>query len=91
MQLTSIIAIFGLFWVVSAFLMLPIGIRTPDETEEVLVPGQATSAPVNFRPGRLVLRATILSFVLFGLFYANYVQGWITADDINIVATRQAN
>ncbi|MGE4430668.1 MAG: DUF1467 family protein [Sphingobium sp.] len=90
MQLTSIIAIYGLFWVVSAFLMLPIGIRTPDETGEALVPGQATSAPVNFRPGRLILRATILSLVLCGLFYANYVQGWITADDINIVASHKA-
>lgn len=90
MQLTSIIAIYGLFWVVSAFLMLPVGIRTPDETGEVLVPGQATSAPSNFRPGRVALMATALSLVLFGLFYANYVQGWITTDDINIVAGRKA-
>ena len=85
MQLTSILAIYLLFWVVSAFLLLPIGVRTPDETGEALVPGQATSAPSNFRPRRLALMATALSLVLFGLFYANYVEGWITVDDINIV------
>jgi len=86
MKITSIIAIYALFWVMSAFLLLPIGVRTPDETGEALVPGQATSAPTNFRPGRILLRATLLSFVLFGLFYANYVQGWITAEDIDFIS-----
>lgn len=84
MQLTSIIAIYALFWVISAFLMLPVGIRTPDETGEKLVPGQADSAPSNFRPRRLMLYATILSILLFGLFYFNYRYGWITVHDIDI-------
>ena len=26
------------------------------------------------------IRATILSAVLFGLYYANYVEGWVTVD-----------
>jgi hypothetical protein len=29
-------------------------------------------------------RATLLSLVLFGLYYLNYVQGWITLKDIDI-------
>jgi len=86
MKPTSIIAIYALFWVMSAFLMLPIGVRTPDETGEKLVPGQATSAPSNFRPSRILLGATALSLVLFGLFYLNYVQGWITVDDVNFLS-----
>ncbi|MGE4411179.1 MAG: DUF1467 family protein [Sphingomonadales bacterium] len=86
MQITSIIAIYALFWVMSAFLMLPVGIRTPDETGEQILSGQAESAPSNFRPGRLILRATLLSILLFGLFYLNYQQGWITVRDIDIAA-----
>jgi len=49
------------------------------------VPGQADSAPVNFRPGKLMLRATIIAAVCTGLFVANYTQGWITVADIDIL------
>ena len=80
----AIVAIYFLFWVMSAFIVLPIGIRTPDETGEALIPGQAESAPSNYRPLRVVLAATALSSVLFGLFYANYVNGWVSAEDLNI-------
>ena len=45
MNLYAIVAIYFLFWVMSAFFVLPFGIRTPDETGEELVPGQASSAP----------------------------------------------
>jgi predicted secreted protein len=44
--------------------------------------GQADSAPSNFRPGRVMLRATILSAVLFGLYYANYVEGWVKLEQL---------
>lgn len=84
MNLFAIVAIYFLFWVMSVFLVLPFGIRTPDETGEELVPGQADSAPGNYRPLRMLLSATALSIVLFGLFYANYVNGWVTPEDINI-------
>lgn len=85
MQITSIIAIYALFWVMSAFVLLPFGIRTPNETGDSLVPGQADSAPVNFRPGRLAMRATILAAVLTAFFVANYSQGWITVQDIDLL------
>ncbi|WP_137679333.1 DUF1467 family protein [Aurantiacibacter suaedae] len=84
MQLTSIIAIYGLFWVMSAFLMLPFGVKTADEAGIEKVPGQADSAPANFRGWRVVWRATILAAVLCGLFVANYVQEWVVLEDINL-------
>lgn len=84
MHWSSLLAIYLLFWVMCAFMLLPFGVRTPDETGEELVKGQATSAPSNFRPGRVALRATFLAALLCGLYYANYVNGWITTDDINI-------
>jgi predicted secreted protein len=77
MSWTSIIAIYVLFWVLSAFVILPIGVKTHDELGLVKTPGQADSAPGNFRPGTILIRTTLLSAALFGLFYANYVYGWI--------------
>ena len=82
MNAYSILAIYFLFWVMSGFIVLPFGLRTPDETGEALMKGQADSAPSNFRPGRVILRATILATILFALYYANYVQGWVTMDGI---------
>ncbi|WP_338245085.1 DUF1467 family protein [Aurantiacibacter hainanensis] len=85
MKITSIVAIYALFWVMSAFLLLPFGVKTPDEAGVEKVPGQAESAPVNFRPGRVALRATVLSAALTALFVANYTQGWITIADIDLI------
>ncbi|WP_144095066.1 DUF1467 family protein [Croceicoccus sediminis] len=85
MQWTSVLAIYLLFWVMSAFIVMPFGIRTHREAGEELIPGQADSAPSNFRPGRVAIRATVLAAVLCAIFYANYVNGWITASDINFM------
>ncbi|WP_206241046.1 DUF1467 family protein [Novosphingobium terrae] len=85
MRWTSILAIYLLFWVMSAFLVMPFGIRTHEEQGEELVKGQATSAPANFRPKRVALRATLLSAVVFGLFYANLHYGWVTIDDVSVI------
>lgn len=84
MQWTSVVAIYALVWVLSAFLVMPFGLRTPDEVDgHVVEEGHANSAPVNFRPGKIALRATILAAVLFGLFYLNYVYDWIQIGDLN--------
>jgi predicted secreted protein len=85
MGITSILAIYFLFWVMSAFIMLPIGVRTADEAGVEKVPGQADSAPVNFRPGRLALRATVIAAVLTAAFIANFTYGWVTAADIDFL------
>ena len=85
MEWTSVIAIYGLFWVMSGFVCLPLGIKTHDEAGVAKVPGQADSAPANFRPGRVVLRATVLAAVLTGLYVLNYVQGWLTLDGLGLV------
>ena len=84
MKWTSVLAIYALFWVLSAFLMLPFGVKTHDEAGIAKVPGQADSAPADFRPGRVALRATVLAALLCGLYVANYVYGWIGAEDLNL-------
>ena len=87
MKWTSVLAIYALLWVLSAFLMLPFGVKTHDEAGIDKVPGQADSAPANFRPGRVAARATVLAAVLCGLYVANYSYGWIGAEDLNLFGT----
>ena len=84
MKWTSILAIMLLFWVMSAFFVMPFGVRTHDEEQAELVPGQVSSAPVNFRPGLIAKRATVLAAVLFGLYYANYVNGWLGVELLDV-------
>ena len=84
MRWTSIVAIYTLFWAFSVFLVLPFGVRTSAEAGVEHVPGQAESAPHEFAVVRLALRVTIVATVLFGLYYANYVFGWVTPDMINL-------
>ena len=80
MKLSSALAIYLLFLVSSAFLVLPFGVRTHEEAGAERVPGQADSAPHVFEPRKVAVRALVLSVVGFGLFYANYVNGWIDAN-----------
>lgn len=84
MQITSIIAIYALVWVMTAFVMLPFGIQTHDEAGIPKVPGQADSAPANFQPKRLVLRATIVAALLTAIWVLNYIYGWVGTDAINV-------
>ena len=83
MKVTSILAIFVLFWTLSLFLVLPWGVRTSEEAGVEKLPGQADSAPHDFRFGRVALRTTIVATILFGLYYANYVNGWIGVDSLD--------
>ena len=83
MKVTSMIAIYALFWVVSAFILLPFGVKTHDEAGIPKIPGQADSAPANFQPGKVAFRATLLSAVLCGLYIANYFNGWVGSQALN--------
>ena len=77
MRFQSALAIYALFWVMSFFLVIPFGVRTDDEAGVERLPGHADSAPHRFSFGTAAFRATVLSALLFGLFYLNYVYGWI--------------
>lgn len=49
MALFSIFAIYFIIWWLTLFLVLPLGLRTQAEADEV-VPGTVESAPARFRP-----------------------------------------
>lgn len=83
MKFTSALAIFALFWALSLFFVLPFRLKS-GEGPEAYVPGQAAGAPPRFSFGRTCLWTTIVAVILFGLFYLNYVAGWISYDMLDL-------
>jgi predicted secreted protein len=83
MQLSSILAIYFLFFAFSAFLLLPFGVRTDDEAGTTKVPGQADSAPHRFDVKRHLVKAALVGAILFAIYYANWTFSWITPDDLD--------
>ncbi|CAN5519845.1 hypothetical protein BH09PSE4_BH09PSE4_10760 [soil metagenome] len=84
MKWTSALAIYILFWAFSVFLVLPWGVRTHEEAGVERVAGQADSAPHEFPAGKIALRVTAVATILFGLFYLNYVFGWIEPSMLDV-------
>ena len=83
MKLTSIVAIYFLFFAFSAFVLLPFGVRTDEEAGTPKVPGQAESAPHRFNLKRHLIKAVVVSAILFGIYYADWTYGWITPDALD--------
>ena len=83
MKLTSIIAIYLLFFAGSAFVLLPFGVRTTEEVGGEKIPGQADSAPHRFDVKRHFAKAAIVAAILFAIYYANWTFGWVTPDDLD--------
>jgi predicted secreted protein len=80
MRWQSALAVFFLFWVAAAFILLPFGVKTDEEVGAAKVAGQADSAPHRFDIRRHLLRSTVLAVAAFSLYYLNYVNGWLTVD-----------
>ena len=83
MQIGSILAIYFLFFAGCAFFLLPFGVRTDEEVGAEKVAGQADSAPHRFDLARHLVKAALLAALLFGLYYANWHYGWVTAEDLD--------
>ncbi|WP_205480718.1 DUF1467 family protein [Sphingomonas arenae] len=83
MSWQAALAIYFLFFVGVAFLLLPFGVRTDEEVGAPRVPGQAESAPHRFDLRKHLLRSALVAAVVFALYYLNYVNGWITAEDLD--------
>ncbi|MGN6589989.1 MAG: DUF1467 family protein [Sphingomicrobium sp.] len=88
MAFTSIVAIYFLFFALSAFILLPFGVRTDEEAGTPKVAGQAESAPHRFDIRRHLVKAAILAVVLFAIYYANWTYGWVTPDDLDFYHPR---
>jgi len=78
MSLSLSLAIYFIIWWLVLFTVLPIGVTTQGEENEV-VPGTPESAPIAPQLGRKFLITTLVSAIIFGIFY-----GLVAYDVINI-------
>lgn len=84
MTIAAAVAIYFIIWWLTLFAILPFGIRSQLEAGEV-VPGSEAGAPAHPGLAMKVVWTTLVSAVLFGLYYANYVTGYITLEDLPAV------
>lgn len=72
MSWISAAAIYFIIWWVVLFVALPFGLRTQDEDQDVTL-GTVPSAPRGPHVARALLRTTIVSALIFALFYVAVV------------------
>jgi predicted secreted protein len=78
---TTALAIYFLIWWIVLFAVLPWGVRSQHESGEIPA-GTDPGAPAIPRLVWKLIWTTLVSGVVFGLFYANFVYRWITLDDL---------
>ena len=88
MKFSSILALYPLFWSLCLFFVLPFRLRSSVDPD-VAVPGQMNGAPPRFSLVRTAIWTTWVSIVLFGLYYLNYVYGWIGPQALDFFTARR--
>lgn len=73
MQWTSALAIYLLFWVMTAFFVLPFHGRRADETASPIA-GSDPGAPAAFPVSTIIKQTTAVATVAFAAYYLFYVQ-----------------
>lgn len=74
MDLVGGVVAFIIIWVLVLFMVLPFGVRHPEEVEEGHMPG----APDNPRIGRKFAATTGIAAVLWAILYVVVAYGWIS-------------
>ena len=69
MSLFSTFAVYFIIWWITLFAVLPLGVRTQAEENDV-VPGTVESAPARFRALRVVLLTTAIAAIVHLGWYA---------------------
>jgi predicted secreted protein len=81
MSTTTAAAVFFLIWWVTLFAVLPWGVRSQQESGEV-VPGTDPGAPLVPRLGRKLIWTTLVTCVVFGFLYVVFTDQLVTLDQI---------
>lgn len=77
-------AVYFIIWWTVLFAMLPFGLKTQDDNEDVTL-GTVSSAPGRPHMRKAAIRTTIVSLIIFGgLYYVTRVLG-LGFDDIPII------
>jgi predicted secreted protein len=81
MPVATALAIFFLIWWVVLFAVLPWGIRSQHEGEE-MVPGTDPGAPYKARIGWKLLWTTLLAVAIYAVCYFIYIEHWLTVQGL---------
>ncbi|MDW5317720.1 DUF1467 family protein [Rhizobium sp. PL01] len=81
MPIFSTFAIYFIIWWLTLFIVLPIGLRTQAEENEV-VPGSVESAPARFRALWVFLMTSVLAAVIHAIWYVLSVRMGYGLDSI---------
>jgi predicted secreted protein len=82
MAWTTALAIYFVMWWIVLFAVLPFGVRNPHEAGEAVEPGHDPGAPVAHAIGKKLIWTTIVTTIVFGLFWAAYTYRLVTLDDL---------
>ncbi|WP_028033476.1 DUF1467 family protein [Chelativorans sp. J32] len=81
MSWISLVAVFFIIWWLMLFVSLPIGLRTQDDEQDVVL-GTTSSAPRGPHMMRALIRTTVLTLIIFAAFYVVTRVFGYTIDDI---------
>jgi predicted secreted protein len=79
MPTATALAIFFLIWWVVLFAVLPWGIKSQHEGDEI-APGTDPGAPSKARIGWKLLWTTMIAAAIYTLCYGVYAKHWVTVD-----------
>lgn len=81
MSILTGFAVYFIIWWITLFIILPIGVRTQADEEDVIL-GTAESAPLKLRMGRKIIWTSVLSAAIFGVYVLLTVVFGFSVDSI---------
>ena len=88
MSWLSVAAIFFIIWWVVLFAVLPFGLHTQDDEGEVTL-GTTSSAPMGPHVGRAALRTTVVTAIIFAIYYVAVAYFGFSFSDVPRIGPRQ--
>lgn len=86
MGIAATLAIYGIIWWLTLFVVLPFGVKTQEEAGMVNA-GTTPSAPVHPQVWRKMAITTVLSAVIFAVIYGTIISTGMGLDDIPFLLT----
>jgi len=69
--------VYAVVWWLVFFMVLPVGVKSQQESDEDVVPGTHASAPQKPDLVKKLVATTLLAAAVWGLVYLVIAQGWI--------------
>jgi predicted secreted protein len=81
MPVATALAIFFLIWWVVLFAVLPWGIKSQHEGQDI-APGTDPGAPTKARVGWKLLWTTLVAIAIYAACYVVHIEHWVTIDGL---------